>query len=114
MDSYSVRCIFRWEPRQRQKAKHTYEERITLWQAESLDQAIELAEQEAEIYASDDMEFLGYSQAYALFEPLPGNGVEIFSLLRDSNLEPEEYIDAFFDTELEHQREYGSNKKKGA
>ena len=63
MDSYSVRCIFRWGPRQDQKAKHLYEERITLWQAESIDHAIELAEQEAEVYASEDMEFLGYSQA---------------------------------------------------
>lgn len=106
MDSYSVRCIFRWESRPDQKAKHLYEERITLWQAKNLDHAIELAEQDAELYASENMEFLGYSQAYALFEPVSGNGIEVFSLLRESNLEPEEYIDTHFDTGTEHGGEY--------
>ncbi len=104
MDSYSVRCIFRWAPRPDQKAKHLYEERITLWQASSIDQAIELAEEEAAAYASDGDEFLCYSQAYALDESIPASGVEIFSLLRESDLEPEQYLDAFFDTGAERQR----------
>jgi hypothetical protein len=106
MDSYSVRCVFRWEPRQDQKAKHLYEERITLWQAQSIDHAIELAEVEAENYASENIEFLGYSQAYAMYESISVNGIEVFSLLRESDLEPETYIDAFFDTGTEHEREY--------
>lgn len=102
MDSYSVRCIFRWAPHPEQKAKHLYEERITLWQADNIDHAIQLAEQEAEAYASEDMEFLGFSQAYALFEQVQANGIEVFSLLRHSDLEPDDYIDAFFDTNKEH------------
>ena len=106
MDSYSVRCIFRWRPRQDQKAKHLYEERITLWQAKSIDHAIELAEQEAEAYASEDMEFLGYSQAYALFAPVTANGIEVFSLLRESDLDPDNYIDTYFDTGRERAGEY--------
>lgn len=106
MDSYSVRCIFRWGPRQDQKAKHLYEERITLWQAKSIDHAIELAEQEAEVYASEDMEFLGYSQAYALFAPVTANGIEVFSLLRESDLDPDNYIDTYFDTGRERAGEY--------
>ena len=106
MDSYSVRCIFRWEPRQDQKAKHLYEERITLWQAQSIDHAIELAEEEAGDYASENMEFLGYSQAYALFESVPANGIEIFSLLRESDLDSEIYIDTFFDTGSEYAGKY--------
>lgn len=109
MDSYSVRCIFRWAPRQDQKAKYLYEERITLWQAESIDHAIELAEQEAEAYASENMEFLGYSQAYALFKSVPANGIEVFSLLRDSDLAPDKYIDTYFDTGREHEVEYEPN-----
>lgn len=104
--SFSVRCLFRWESRPDQKAAHLYEERITLWQASSINEAIELAEQEAEEYASDGMEFLGYSQAFALFEPVPANAIEVFSLLRESDLEPEQYIDAFFDTGTEHESEY--------
>ena len=104
--SYSVRCLFRWESRPNQKAKNLYEERITLWQASSINQAIELAEKEAEEYASDDMEFLGYSQGFALFEPITANAIEVFSLLRESDLEPEQYIDAFFDTGTEHEGQY--------
>lgn len=30
MASFSVRCIFRWDPRRDQVRKHLYEERITL------------------------------------------------------------------------------------
>jgi hypothetical protein len=33
----------------------------------------------------------------------PGQGAEIFSLLRDSELEPDEYLDAFFDTGTERE-----------
>lgn len=114
MESFSVRCIFRWEPRPDQKLTHLYEERITLWSAENIDRALELAEEEAESYASEDMEFLGYSQAYALFEPIPVNGVEIFSLLRESDLEPESYIDAFFRAGAEYEGEYDANHLKYA
>lgn len=108
MDSYSVRCIFLWKSRPDQKSKHLYEERITLWHAENLDHAIELAEQEAEVYAEQNMEFLGYSLAYALYDEVPVSGIEIFSLLRDSDLEPEDYLDAFFDTGKEHARKVTS------
>jgi len=106
MDSFSVRCIFRWEPHQGQKANYLYEERITLWRAKNIEDAIEKAEKEADEYASENMEFLGYSQAYALFESVPIDGIEIFSLLRESNLAPKEYVDAFFDTGREHEGEY--------
>ena len=103
MASYSVRCLLRWHSRT-EVAKYLYEERITLWQAERLDQAIELAEQEATAYAGDADEFLGFSQAYALVDLLAGHGVEVFSLLRESDLEPNEYIDTFFDTGGEREK----------
>jgi hypothetical protein len=101
MNSYSVRCLFCWWPRREQRAKYLYEERITLWQAESLDHAIELAEREAQAYASDGEEFLGFAQAYALAETVAGHGVEVFSLLRESNLGSRDYIDTFFSTGTE-------------
>ena len=104
MESYSVRCLFRWKMRPDQRVKHLYEERIILWSAESFDQAIELAEREAATYASDGDEFLNYSQAYALTESLAVQGVEVFSLLRESDLEPREYIETFFDTGFERQQ----------
>lgn len=104
MASYSTRCLFEWAPRDGQKKAHLYEERITLWQAECADDAIEMAEREAEAYASEHSTYLGVCQSYGLVEPLAGSGVEVFSLLRESDLEPSEYIDKFFETGDEHQR----------
>ncbi len=98
MESFSVRCIFRWDTRPDQKAKYLYEERITLWQASSLEQALNLAEKEASTYGSGDMEYLGFLQAFALFDLIPASSIEVFSLLRESDLEPKQYLDAFFDT----------------
>lgn len=103
MKSFSVRCIFRWNSRAAQKLRHLYEERITLWHADSLEQAIEFAEIEAAEYSDDSCEFLGFCQAYALIEPIQAAGVEVFSLLRESDLEPVEYLNSFFDSSFEHQ-----------
>lgn len=103
--SFSVRCIFRWEPRLEQERKFLYEERITLWQAEDIDAAVELAEREARQYAEEnEVEYLEYWQAYDLLGKVDANAVEVFSLLRESDLEPAEYLDVFFDTGLERQR----------
>lgn len=105
MKSFSVRCIFRWEPRVDQTRKYLYEERVTLWRASNVDEAISLAESEAKTYASEPgSEYLQYCQAYALFDEVEAHGVEVFSLLRDSDLEAAQYLDTFFDTgsEREH------------
>lgn len=96
---FAVRCIFRWPDQQ------TYEERLTLWAAGSLDQAIEKAETEAQTYAvALHAEYLEIAQAYWIGPDRPGAGDELFSLMRDSELEPDEYLDAFFDTGRERQR----------
>jgi len=103
MPSFSVRCVFRWKPRADQRRKHLYEERITLWVANDIDEAIALAEKEAREYAADGDDYLGFCQAYALVESVEKSGVEVFSLLRQSDLEPKEYVDAFFATGEEHE-----------
>lgn len=97
---FSVRCVFQF-------SEGTFEERVTIWQADDFDGAIRLAEEEAEEYAcalddSSEAEYLGLAQAFKLFDE-PGHGAEVFSLLRDSNLEGDQYIQAFFDTGSEHQ-----------
>jgi hypothetical protein len=96
---YSVRCLFRHQP-------DIYEERITLWRAAGLDEAIALAEADAAEYARDvnDAEYLGLAQAFRLFDTTLESGMEVFSLARDSPLEPSEYLDAYFDTGTERQR----------
>jgi hypothetical protein len=90
---YAVRCVFR------HRTLGVYEERITLWRAESFAGAAELAEAEAEEYCADldETEYVGFAQSYALYD-VPGHGAEVFSLMRDSALEPEAYVERFFDT----------------
>ena len=100
----SVRCVLR----SLHGGDQVYEERITLWHTDNPQDAIELAEQEARSYADTvtgppgwPTQYLGLAQAYLLSDPL-GSGAEIFSLMRSSNLEPQTYLDTFFDTGTEH------------
>ena len=96
---FAVRCIFRWAN------SSTYEERMTLWPADSLDEAIEKAENEAYAYADQlRSEYLQIAQAYWIGADPPSAGAELFSLLRDSELDGDDYIDAFYDTGSERQR----------
>jgi hypothetical protein len=74
---YAVRCVFRTDSDRLAPGEHAYEERITLWRAESFDDAI--------------------AQAFHLFDD-PGHGMEVFSLIRRSRLDTDEYLARFFDT----------------
>lgn len=112
---FAVRCVFHTvaaeenEDRPVESWPPSFEERITLWRAQSLDEAITLAEREAREYASllTDEEHLcryaGLAQAYHLAGK-PGHGTEIYSLIRDSEMEPDAYLDKFFDTGWERQQ----------
>lgn len=97
---FGVRCVFAWSGWD----GTPFEERITLWRARSLDHAIELAEREAGEYAErHGLERLPLSQAYAIAEEGGiRSGMEVFSLLRDSDLAPGQYISTFFSTGTEH------------
>lgn len=48
--------------------------------------------------------YLGLAQAYRLADE-PGDGAEVFSLVRKSDLDDKAYLDAFFDTGTERQRD---------
>lgn len=98
----SVRCILHTE----RQGSRFYEERITLWQASSMAEAVERAETEAHEYARDTSSegdttiYAGLAQAYLLFDDLE-DGAEVYSLVRRSDLAPEDYLDTFFDTGAE-------------
>jgi hypothetical protein len=96
---FTVRCVLHLRDR------GAYEERITLWRAATFDDAIAHAEREVRDYASqlDTTEYTGLAQVYHLCEP-PSEGAEVFSLIRDSQLAPDVYLDAFFDTGSERQQ----------
>ena len=94
---FGVRCLFR-------HGDAMYEERITLWRARDFEHAIELAEAEAAQYCEDladprvPTEYVGLAQAYVLDDDPGMQGAEVFSLIRDSELSPSDYIDRFFET----------------
>jgi hypothetical protein len=107
---YSVRCVFQWTSYE----EKPYEERITLWRATSIEEAVELAEKEAFEYAKSgyEMAYLEFAQGFALDEDEePGHGVEVFSLIRDSELPQNEYLDKFFATGEEHLRHIESESE---
>ena len=89
---YSVRCVFQWNSWE----GAPFGERTTLWQAESLQAAIALAEAEATEYGADNGgAYLHLAQGYALgSDTAPTQGSEVFSLLRDSGLTAADHLDA--------------------
>jgi hypothetical protein len=105
----AVRCIFVNPSSAPPSEPNTYEERITLWRAQSFEEAIERAERDAAEYAEAlaPCEYTGSAQAYHLpHDGAPvGDGTEIFSLTRDSDLEPDDYVTRFFDTGTENRRD---------
>lgn len=106
MKSFAVRCIFEAPVESINTKKFLYEERITLWRALDIDQAIDRAQDEAKQYCRNNpgFRFSGLSQAFWMFQPVEGDGVEVFSLLRESDLQMDEYLDRFFSTGDERQR----------
>lgn len=107
---FAVRCVFRqgWPVPNAGSRHRAYEERVTLWRARDLDEAIAKAEADAMMYAGTieeaPDEYLGLAQAYALTGAPDQDGAEVFSLIRDSTLDPSSYLNAFFHTGDEHQR----------
>jgi hypothetical protein len=96
-----------WGPHDLQPGQFAYEERITIWLVESPDAAIVLAEDECRRYVEDlGGEVLGLSQAYAMATK-PSHSVEVFSLIRRSELMPDDYLDRHFDTGTEYQSREG-------
>ena len=94
---YSVRCVFSLAA---PDGNAVFEERVTLWRSESFEQAVALAEAEAQQYAQHvEGQYLGLAQAFHLASgPDLEQGVEAFSLIRASVLDPDAYLNRYFDT----------------
>lgn len=85
-----------------------YEERITLWRAASFEDAVERAQHEAQEYAAilTDAKYVKLAQVFHLaIEGGVGDGDEIYSLMRESSLAPDDYLNRFFDTGSERDSE---------
>jgi hypothetical protein len=79
------------------KNADAYEERITVWDSESAEEAIARADVEASEYAWEGTEPLALYQSFEL-DGAPRDGAEVFSLIRRSDLSASEYLDSFFTT----------------
>jgi len=84
----------------------TYEERIVLLRATSEDDAMRVAEADAAEYAAglEGCTYTGFVDLYRLIETHVGHRAEVFSLMRSTDLDVQEYLDRFFDTGAEHRR----------
>lgn len=96
---YAARCIFDYGVTKKQN--NLYEERIILFEAIDFDDAIKIAEKEAEKYAKQNgHEYMNFVDIYHTYlkkiDTTKPN--EVFSLIRATTLEPKEYLDHFFDT----------------
>ncbi len=77
----------------------SYEERVLVFLADSFESAIKLAEHESQQYVGTSESIaLDYFNAFEIIDDQIQNGTEVYSLIRDSNLASEEYIDSYFDT----------------
>lgn len=91
-----MRCVF-------EAQRGVFEERITLWRADSFERAEDEAREYAATITDSEDAYLGFAQAYRLYDT-PGDGAEVFSLMRTSRRTPESYLDHFFDMGKERQQ----------
>jgi hypothetical protein len=93
---YSVKCLFHHPTRKADGEDFLYEERVTLWKAESFEEAHRMAEEEARRYAAEaKCVFVASTDSFHLFEEELSAGAEVYSSMRGSNLQPTAYRKTF-------------------
>jgi hypothetical protein len=98
---FGVRCFFQW------RQQSCFEERITVWKAANYEEAIRKAEFEAIEYAeANKLIYLGLAQGFWIFGDSITEGTEVFSLVRETELGIEDYLETFYDTGQERQRHW--------
>jgi hypothetical protein len=91
-----------------------FEERIILVRAASFDEAMERAQAEAATYAEQvTCAFTGYITVFEIAEEQLSDGMEVFSVMRDSDLSAEDYIDRFYTTGDERSADDDENSDDG-
>ncbi|MFJ6793681.1 hypothetical protein [Streptomyces sp. NPDC091268] len=91
---YGARTFYRWLSWE----ERPFEERVVLFRARSLDEAVELAERESAEYAREgDLEVLDMVQAYRISDgdEEVGAGTEVFSKLHALDLPANEFLDRY-------------------
>ena len=77
--------------------ENLYEERLIVVKAQSYEDALELGFKEAEHYATvNKMKRLHYVESYEIDSKKLGFGIELYSYLRGTVLDEDEYLKTFF------------------
>jgi hypothetical protein len=93
---YTVKCLFHHPTRKAEGEAYLFEERVTLWKADTFEAAHRLAEAEAREYASEaNCVFVASTDSFHLFDRIVKQGTEVYSIMRGSNLKPNVYRDTF-------------------
>ncbi|MCL4852581.1 MAG: DUF4288 domain-containing protein [Bryobacteraceae bacterium] len=98
---YGVRLVYRLTGR----PTPAYEERILIVRADGFGEAIAKAERYSKDYEDATTIYTDYAMAFHIVDEdgsSLGEGVEVFSLIRDSDLDIDEYLDRFHDTGREY------------
>jgi len=97
---YGAKTLYQVQSNIIESPNKLYEERVVILKASSLDNAIAEAEKEASQYASVDsgITYIGYVNVFKIGSDKIHDKTEVFSLMRESRLEANKYIDRYFDT----------------
>ena len=99
---YGAKCIFLHTQIDRCPGQ-VYEERVVLIKATSIDEAIERAESIAAGYAREceGCSYTGFVDVFHIYDENIGDGSEVYSLMRTSDMGEDEYLNHFYDTDTE-------------
>ena len=103
---YGAKCIFLHTGIESSPGQ-VYEERVVLVKAGGFDEAISRAEAMAEEYAKGvgGCSYTGFIDVFHIYDEKIGDGTEIYSLMRTSDLSRDEYLNMFYDTGAERTRQ---------
>ncbi len=105
---FTAKSIYRHIDREASDQDSTlYEERMVLIESDSFDNALVEAKKEATAYADqfENVIFAGYIDLYELSLKSLSAGSEFYSLIRRCSLDIDDYIDKFYDTGAECERD---------
>ena len=102
---YGVKCLVEHKGLPVDPGKRVCEERIVLLRASGFDEAIRRAEQEVEHYTTPTgATYIGYCNAFKMDAETMEDGIEVYSLMREVALTPEQFITHYHDDGTEKSR----------
>ena len=106
---YAAKSVYRHHSVSDGSGQGTFEERVVLLRASNVEDAIARAETEAMAYCGADggITYLNFVDVFHLIDDIVGDGTEIYSLVRESDLSDDGYLERFYDSGSERSRPVG-------